>query len=370
MLQFNVSRNVALLPISLYTLGFVFGPCIAAPISELHGHRVVYRTNIIMLVIFSAIAAASDNFVVLVVFRFLAGVGGSGVMAVGAGTLSDLWLPSYLSRVGVAYILAPFLGPSMGPLIGAYSIAQYDDWKWAIWTVLCILAPVVVGVFYASETSKTRILYIRAKKRGHAVKGQSLRVELQKIAQIMVKPWHIFAVMFSFFGSYAYVYSQVYAFDTKQTGLCYIGVIVGILFWLVTFAFFDAVVYQKQVVKTGDKVAPEYYLCAALFGSFLIPISLFWYAWAPRESIHWIVPVLAGLPFGWGTLASFLACLAYLTAAYGPEDLASAFAANGIVRYTLGAVFPMFIIQCSISSGALAVLLEGQGVEKEEPLQD
>ena len=43
-----------------------------------------------MLVIFDAIAAASNNFTVLVIFRFLAGVGGSGVLAVGAGKLSCL----------------------------------------------------------------------------------------------------------------------------------------------------------------------------------------------------------------------------------------------------------------------------------------
>jgi hypothetical protein len=43
-----------------------------------------------MLVIFNAIAAASDNIVVLIIFRFLAGLGGSGVLAVGAGISSYL----------------------------------------------------------------------------------------------------------------------------------------------------------------------------------------------------------------------------------------------------------------------------------------
>ncbi len=85
MRQFDVSRNVALLSVSLYTFGFVLGPCIFSPISELYGRKWVYWTNFPMLVVFNAIAVASDNFVVLVVFRFLAGLGGSGVLAVGAG---------------------------------------------------------------------------------------------------------------------------------------------------------------------------------------------------------------------------------------------------------------------------------------------
>jgi hypothetical protein len=34
-------------------------------------------------------------------------------------------------------------------------------------------------------------------------------------------------MIFSFFGSYAYIYSIIYHFNSKQIGLCYIPVIVG-----------------------------------------------------------------------------------------------------------------------------------------------
>ena len=83
--KFKVSRTSALLPISLYTVGFTLGPLIAAPLSELYGRRVVYWSNLPLLVIFNAAAAESNNLATLVVLRFLAGVGGSGVLAVGAG---------------------------------------------------------------------------------------------------------------------------------------------------------------------------------------------------------------------------------------------------------------------------------------------
>lgn len=36
-----------------------------------------------------------------------------------------------------------------------------------------------------------------------------------------------FAMNFSFFGSYQYVYSTVYGFDARQVGLCYIPVMIG-----------------------------------------------------------------------------------------------------------------------------------------------
>lgn len=34
-------------------------------------------------------------------------------------------------------------------------------------------------------------------------------------------------MIFSFFGSYAYIYSTIYHFNARQIGLCYIPVIVG-----------------------------------------------------------------------------------------------------------------------------------------------
>jgi len=70
-----------------------------------------------------------------------------------------------------------------------------------------------------------------------------------------------------------------------------------------------------------------------------------WFAWAPRPSVHWIVPVLAGIPFGWGALAVFLASITYLVDTYQVANGASAVAANGLLRFTLGAVFPLFTIQ-------------------------
>ncbi|KAF2875791.1 putative polyamine transporter 4 [Massariosphaeria phaeospora] len=364
MRQFDVGRTVALLPIVVYTLGFTLGPLIAAPISELYGRLIIYRTNLPMLVVFNAIAAASNNLPVLIIFRFLAGFGGSGVLAVGAGTIADLWAPHQVGLVGLTYILAPFLGPTLGPLVGAYIVDQYEnDWKYSIWVILFIAAPVGVAILFMQETSKSRIQYLKAKKRGDHLSADKERVSVaNKIKSAMLRPLHMcfleplaffislytgfnFAMIFSFFGSYSYVYLTVYHFNQKETGLAYIGLVVGFFLALATFGYFDKTKYQTELVRTNGKVAPEHRLYAAMFGSFLLPIGLFWFAWAPRPSVHWIVPVLAGVPFGWGTLAVFLASLTYLVDTYQVANGASAVAANGLLRFTLGAIFPLFTVQ-------------------------
>ncbi|KAF1992969.1 MFS general substrate transporter, partial [Amniculicola lignicola CBS 123094] len=365
--QFDLSRSVALLPVTLYTLGFSIGPCIASPLSELYGRRWIYWTNLPLLIIFNAIAAASNNFVVLVVFRLLAGVGGSGILGVAAGSLTDIWDTRDAARVGVSYILAPFLGPALGPLIGAYVLEQYNnDWRWSIWVILCILAPVALTLPFMKETSKTRILYLRHKRCGHGLVDMTATSRIQTIQKGLLRPLHMavfeplsfllglytaysFAMIFSFFGSYAYIFKTIYHFNSKQIGLCYIPLVVGFLLAVVTFGAFDAVKYQK-VLRNHGKVVPEDRLYAAIWGSPLVPIGLFWWAWAPHASVHWIVPALAGLLVGWGTLLAFLTNMTYIVDVYGSANSASAVAANGLLRFVLGAAFPQFIIQLYHSS--------------------
>lgn len=119
----------------------------------------------------------------------------------------------------------------------------------------------------------------------------------------------------------------------------------GFILAVVTFGFFDATLYRKAVLKANGKPAPEHRLYSAMLGSFLLPVGLFWFAWSPREDVHWVVPVLAGVPFGWGALAIFISAITYLVDVYGAENGASALAANGILRYAFGGTFPLFTIQ-------------------------
>lgn len=69
-------------------------------------------------------------------------------------------------------------------------------------------------------------------------------------------------------------------------------------------------------------------------------VALFWLGWTARASIHWIVPMLAGLPFGIGFLFIFMALLNYLADAYGIYT-ASAMAAASCTRSIFGAILPL-----------------------------
>lgn len=72
---------------------------------------------------------------------------------------------------------------------------------------------------------------------------------------------------------------------------------------------------------------------------------LFWFAWTARSNIHWISPILAGVPFAFANISLFIASIIYMVDIYGPLGGASSSAANGFMRYFIGAFFPLFTVQ-------------------------
>lgn len=92
--------------------------------------------------------------------------------------------------------------------------------------------------------------------------------------------------------------------------------------------------------ETG-RVHPEAMVSIVCISSILIPVGELWFAWtcAPA-SIHWIVPLLAGIPFGAGNTGVFIYASNYLTGSYGMYA-ASALAGNSVIRSILGGVLPL-----------------------------
>ena len=75
--EFKVSREVTVLCISLYVLGFALGPCLWAPLSEVYGRKVSILPAVFVLGLFSIGTATSQNAASIFITRFLGGVFGS-----------------------------------------------------------------------------------------------------------------------------------------------------------------------------------------------------------------------------------------------------------------------------------------------------
>ncbi|KAK5133739.1 hypothetical protein LTR08_007389 [Meristemomyces frigidus] len=368
--HFQVSREASLLSLSLFVLGLGIGPTIAAPISETYGRGSVYKASAPIYMLFILGAGFSKSFGGLLVCRLLAGLAGGPVLAVGAGTNADLFPPQTRAISSTLYIMAPFLGPALGPVIGGF-VAQYKGYRWTQWCTIFIALPAFALILTMHETYKKVILKRRAKRlniappaggmqvTGFAYIKLLLTITLVRPAQMLVTEPIVlffslytaftFSVLFAFFAAYPYTFESVYGFNTWQYGLTFLGIGIGVCLAAVTAIVIDRKVYMskyRQALKEGRTVvAPEHRLYAGMVGAIGVPIGLFWFAWTARADCHWISPVLASIPFAWGNLCVFISAATYLIDVYGPLNGASAAAANGLARYTLGAVFPLFTFQ-------------------------
>ncbi|OKL58863.1 hypothetical protein UA08_05938 [Talaromyces atroroseus] len=70
-----------------------------------------------------------------------------------------------------------------------------------------------------------------------------------------------------------------------------------------------------------------------------LTISIFWLAWTSKASIHWVVPMISGLLFGFGYQVVFTSLMTYVTDAYKIYS-ASALAASVAIRSIAGALLP------------------------------
>src|SRR5690606_25862437 len=113
-----------------------------------------------------------------------------------------------------------------------------------------------------------------------------------------------FAVLFGFFEAYPFTFQSIHGFTLSQTGLAFLGIAGGLILGCAIYLLQDRLVYMPAYKK--GTAEPELRMVPAMIGCLLMPIGLFWFAWTSRSSIHWIWPILAGIPFSAGLVLLFV----------------------------------------------------------------
>lgn len=150
----------------------------------------------------------------------------------------------------------------------------------------------------------------------------------------------VYGTLYMLFAAYPIVFQKVRGWNQGVGSLPFLGIMVGMMA-AVAYSIYDNKRYVKVEEKHGGFAPPEARLFPCLIATVTIPVGLFWFAWTNYPSIHWIVCIIAGAPFGFGMVLVFLSIMNYLIDAY-TIFAASVLAANSVLRSIFGAVFPLF----------------------------
>jgi hypothetical protein len=110
----GVSTEVTVLAISLYIIGFAFGPQLWAPVSELYGRRASMLPAVFFLGLFSIGTATSKNIQSILITRFFGGIFGSAPVSNVSAALGDIWAPKARGTAVCFYAVAVVGGPTLG----------------------------------------------------------------------------------------------------------------------------------------------------------------------------------------------------------------------------------------------------------------
>ncbi|RYN67620.1 hypothetical protein AA0118_g1476 [Alternaria tenuissima] len=358
--EFNITNStVEAMTVSLYVLGFAFGPLLLAPLSELYGRLIIYNACNAVYIAFTLGCAFSTNVSMFLVFRFLCGCAASGPMTIGGGTVADITPQEKRGKAMALFAMGPILGPVLGPIIGGY-VSQYTNWRWTF-RIILIMSGIIglATMFFMRETNAAVLLRRKAKRSSKDAEGMRLEPDKAKketpsqvLVRAIARPFKmllfspvvllislytgvLFGLIFLLFTTFPTVFQGVYGFDEGTSGLAYLGLGIGMFLGLVVFSILsDKLLGQKQ---GGTVSKPEQRLILMKWFGPITPLGCFMYGWSAYHHVHWIVPILGTLIIGFGSLFVVIPGQIYLVDSFGAEAAASALAANLLVRSPFGA---------------------------------
>ncbi|KAG0642276.1 major facilitator superfamily domain-containing protein [Tuber brumale] len=362
------SQEIASLTISIYLVGYVVGPIFFAPVSEFYGRRWVSIVAFSWYSIMSIGCALAPNIGALLAFRFLAGIGASAPLSVAGAQIADVWDdPVKRGRLVAVFCACTMVAPTLAPFISGYISETRLGWRMAFWIGFIIAAiSFILLVFFCPETYAPILLLRRAEKiraEGDIYAVAPLELDDRNLKRIfattITRPFRMFwqesivfftsmflsllyGTFYLSFQSFPMIYQGIYGFTPGTAGLFFLPLAVGAGLACAVCIAWDSYFHRKQKQNPNVPLSPEFCrLPIALIGGLAYCMGLFWQAWTARVDVHYAIPALSGIPFGFGFSLIFVAFMNYLTDAY-EIYAASALAAASMCRSLLGAAFPLF----------------------------
>ncbi|KAM5446838.1 hypothetical protein McanCB49686_007870 [Microsporum canis] len=354
----STNSELSAFMVSVYIVGFVIGPLVFSPTSEIYGRLPITHASNICFVIATVLCAVSVNMTMLIVFRLLMGLSGCVPVTLGGGIIADLMPVEKRGTSLTIWAIGPLLGPVIGPVIGGYMTLQ-TGWRWTFW--LAGIATIACW-FFMEETYSPTILQQKAdklrKESGRNLKtkfdkgltvGQLISTSIARPSKMLIQSPIVLILSLYLAVVYSYLYlllttfpkifEDLYGFNSGEAGLVYLGLGVG--FCIGQFSVGPVSDwYIKRQRELHGSTQPEDRLPPLILGSFLVPIGLFWYGWSANAQSHWIVPIIGTTFLALGMECMFLPIQIYLIDTF-TIYAASAIAANTVVRSLFGAVIPL-----------------------------
>ncbi|KIX04831.1 uncharacterized protein Z518_05702 [Rhinocladiella mackenziei CBS 650.93] len=230
----STNTELSAFVVSVYVLGFAFGPMALAPMSEMWGRVPVYHTTNFIFLTFTVACAKAPSLDSLIVFRFFAGTFGAAPMTNGGGSIADMFPAEERAGIMAIFTVGPLIGPIIDPVIGGF-LADAEGWRWDFWLIVIVAGAISLTMLLTLKESYSPVILERKVKRirketgddrwySKTDTGLSLKELFKKS---IVRPINllVFSPICTIFAFYlALVYGYIFHYMVAIIGLGFIGV--------------------------------------------------------------------------------------------------------------------------------------------------
>ncbi|KAJ5603217.1 hypothetical protein N7537_006173 [Penicillium hordei] len=342
--HFGVNGMAGSMTTGIFLIGIGVGSLFSGPFSETFGRNAVYFVTLVFVILFTMAKALAPNYGAALAFRFICALFAAAPMTVAGGTVGDIWQPLQIPFGLPLLTIFAYMGPILGPVIGAYT--PEIGFLWADWISMIIAGVTLIVVILGQpETFSPILLEWRAKHLRDLTGDDRYRAEhaststssfsarlLTNVYRPFVMIWTeplilifsfylvlLYFVLFTFLNGYPFIFANVYGISTSLTFVIFAAMIPGVLVALALVPLlYDLTKKAARKADTeGKALQPEVSLWWAMAGaSILMPISLFWMAWTCYYSVSIWSPIVASGIFGYALVCIFTTTYMYTIFVY------------------------------------------------------
>ncbi|GAA5981250.1 hypothetical protein JCM10908_004038 [Rhodotorula pacifica] len=357
------SKELAVLALAMFPLGFGLGPLTLAPLSEAYGRYPMYIASaVVYLAMFVPIGAAR-NIQTVIVARFIAGVAGSTGGTLVGGTVADLFDASDRGLPMALYSFCAFGANGLGPAVCGY-VELKKGFRWLEWYQMLVAGVISAAlVLFTRETRASVLLSRRARNMRQTLhddryqcRSDAERASLAILLRVsMTRPLYLLGTeaivaSFSAWAAFTYgsvfllveavplIFKNIYHFNEGEAGLTFYALVLAAT---IGFAgnFYQDRLYRANVAQRG----PEARLYASLIGGLLFPIGAFILAFTQGRT-YWAGPVVGLAIIFIGIYTIYVAVFSYLADCY-TVYASSALSGQSLCRNLAAFAMPLFTEQ-------------------------
>jgi len=145
--------------ITAYAIGNVITIPLSSMLSNLFGRKTYFTASVIIFTFSSLMCGLSTSLLNLVIWRFIQGLGGGGLLSTAQSIISDAFPPEKLAAATAIFGVGLMVGPAVGPVMGGYIT---DNWSWH-W-IFFINVPIGIVAAFLSWTFVPDMINVKPKK--------------------------------------------------------------------------------------------------------------------------------------------------------------------------------------------------------------